>query len=88
MTLISFTTIITIVINLLFENFFLSSILNKLIIIITIITRIMKEHVIRTFFIKEHVVSVEVVSCYAGAMHQPLTMPNQQNCVCKVVDTQ
>ena len=48
----------------------------------------MKEHVIRTCFMKEHVISVEEVSCYAGAMHQPLTMPNQRNCVCKVANTQ
>ena len=38
--------------------------------------------------IKEHVISIEEVSCYAGAMHQPLTMPNQRNCVWEVVYTQ
>ena len=39
-------------------------------------------------FMKEHVISIEEVSCLAGAMHQPLTMPNQRNCVWEVVYTQ
>ena len=39
-------------------------------------------------FMKEHVISIEEISCEAGAMHQPLTMPNQWNCVCEVVDKQ
>ena len=39
-------------------------------------------------FMKEHVISIAEVSCEAGTIHQPLTMPNQLNCVCEVVDKQ
>ena len=39
-------------------------------------------------FMKEHMIGIKEVSYEAGAMHQPLTMPNQWNWVCEVVDTQ